>query len=173
MRLSADIATDSDAAAIASLRTEVAEDLTRLYGRGHWSFGATEKGVLRGITTSKVLVARTDGRIVGTLRLATKKPWAIDAKYFSSVRRPLYLIDMAVDPQLQRHGIGRYLLDEARIAVRAWNGEAIRLDAYNAPAGAGGFYARCGFREVGRVSYRGVPLIYFEWLPESSTAPRP
>ena len=126
MRLSADIATESDAAAIASLRTDVAEDLTRLYGRGHWSFGATEKGVLRGITTSKVLLARTDGRIVGTLRLATKKPWVID-RDFASVRRPLYLIDMAVDPRLQRHGIGRYLLDEARIAVRAWSGDSIRL----------------------------------------------
>jgi GNAT superfamily N-acetyltransferase len=167
VQLSADIATESDAAAIASLRTDAAEDLTRLYGRGHWSFGATEKGVVRGIATSKVLVARTNGRIVGTLRLATKKPWAIDAKYFASVRCPLYLIDMAVEPRLQRQGVGRYLLDEARLAARAWSGDAIRLDAYDAPAGAGGFYARCGFQEVGRVSYRGVPLIYFEWLPDS------
>jgi GNAT superfamily N-acetyltransferase len=172
MQLSADIATESDAAAIASLRTAVADDLTRLYGRGHWSFGATEKGVVRGITTSKVLVARTDGHIVGTLRLATKKPWAIDAKYFAAVHRPLYLIDMAVEPGLQRHGIGRFLLEEARLAARAWRGDGIRLDAYDAPAGAGGFYARCGFREVGRVSYRGVPLIYFEWLSDAAAQSR-
>jgi len=166
VQLAADIATEADAAAIADLRTEAAEDLTRLYGRGHWSFGATEKGVRRGILTSKVLVAKTDGRIVGTLRLAAKKPWAIDGKHFTAVRRPLYLIDMAVDPRLQRQGVGRYLLQEARLATRAWRGDAIRLDAYDAPAGAGGFYARCGFREVGRVSYRGVPLIYFEWLAQ-------
>ena len=31
-------------------------------------------------------------------------------------------------------------------------------------AGAGSFYAKCGFREVGRVRYRTVPLIYFEML---------
>jgi GNAT superfamily N-acetyltransferase len=166
VQLFVDIATESDAAAVASLRTEAADDLTRLYGRGHWSFGATENGVVRGIVTSKVLVARSNGQIVGTLRLAMKKPWAIDTKYFASSRRPLYLIDMAVDPRSQRQGIGRHLLEEARLAVRAWGSDAIRLDAYDAPAGAGGFYARCGFREVGRAAYRGVPLIYFEWLPD-------
>ena len=41
---------------------------------------------------------------------------------------------------------------------------AIRLDAYDSTAGAGGFYARCGYREVGRVTYRGTALIYFESL---------
>jgi hypothetical protein len=46
--------------------------------------------------------------------------------------------------------------------ARAWPADAVRLDAYDAPAGAGGFYARCGYRERGRVTYRGVPLIYFE-----------
>ena len=28
--------------------------------------------------------------------------------------------------------------------------------------GPGGFYVKCGFRETGRVSYRGCPLIYYE-----------
>jgi hypothetical protein len=41
---------------------------------------------------------------------------------------------------------------------------ALRLDAYDADAGAGGFYAKCGFREVGRVVYRKNPLVYFELL---------
>ena len=42
--------------------------------------------------------------------------------------------------------------------------DAIRLDAFDADAGAGEFYSKCGFREVGRASYRSVPLIYFEML---------
>jgi hypothetical protein len=50
------------------------------------------------------------------------------------------------------------------VVARAWPSQAIRLDAYDADAGAGGFYAKCGFREVGRVTYRTVPLIYFELL---------
>jgi len=38
------------------------------------------------------------------------------------------------------------------------------LDAYDAQAGAGEFYRKCGFEEVGRVIYRGTPLIYFQLL---------
>ena len=50
------------------------------------------------------------------------------------------------------------------VRLKAWPADAIRLDAYDAPAGAGDFYAKCGFREVGRATYRGVPLVYFELL---------
>ena len=56
------------------------------------------------------------------------------------------------------------MLDEAKEIARAWPGDAIRLDAYDAAAGAGEFYAKCGFREVGRATYRGTPLIYFELM---------
>ena len=53
-------------------------------------------------------------------------------------------------------------LDAAKkIAIR-WPSDAIRLDAYDGGPGAGNFYRKCGFREVGRATYRDVPLIYFE-----------
>ena len=124
----------------------------------------TDRGVATSIRTSRALVAHEDGRIAGTLRLATKKPWAIDRAYFADVKRPLYLTDMAVLPARQRSGIGRFLLAEAETLARQWPGDSIRLDAYDAPAGAGPFYTKCGFRQVGRKSYRGVPLLYFERL---------
>lgn len=158
-------ATDADAAEIATLRTAVAEDLTSHYGQGHWSSAVTDRNVLHAIKTSRLLVARSEAGIVATLRLATKKPWAIDRTYFASVRRPLYLIDMAVDIHLQRQGVGRRLLEEAKAVARAWPADAIRLDAYDGASGAGPFYAKCGFTEVGRVTYRGVRLVYFEWIP--------
>ena len=168
--LSFALATEDDAEAIALLRNRAAEHLTRLHGRGHWSGMVTDKGVQHGMSnTSRVLIAR-DRRdtIIATLRLATKKPWAIDVAYFTNVPRALYLLDMAVEPVLQQRGIGRRLLADAIPFARAWPGEsirAIRLDAYAHPqAGAGGFYARCGYREVGRVVYRGVPLVYFELI---------
>jgi len=155
-------AVESDAAELASLRTAVADRLTQEHGLGHWSLQVSEKGVLRGIQTSHVLVARSGHAILGTLRLATKRPWAIDAGYFSPVHRPLYLVDMAVLPEAQREGIGRRLCDEARRIGREWPADALRLDAYDHAAGAGAFYVKCGFREVGRVTYRRVPLIYYE-----------
>jgi len=158
------LATEVDAAELALLRTAVAERLTDEYGPGHWTGVVTDRTVLHGLKHARVLVARRGGRIVGTLRLATKKPWAIDATYFTKVRRPLYLTDMAVDPTVQRQGVGRQLLAEAAARARAWPADAIRLDSYDAAAGAGAFYAKCGFREAGRVTYRGTPLIYFEMV---------
>ena len=164
MNLSVCPAVAADIPAITSLRAAVAELVTSQYGQGHWSAAVTEQAVSRAIKSSLVLVAWKDSSIVATARLATKKPWAIDPAYFSTIRQPLYLHDMAVDPHLQRQGIGRRILEEAKAVARAWPADGLRLDAYDSPAGAGGFYANCGFREVGRVSYRGVPLIYYELL---------
>lgn len=165
VKLSLVTASADDAARIAVLKNNVAEHLSVFHGKGHWSYQSTGKGVLNGMTgNSKVLVAKQGGVIVGTLRLTTKKPWAIDPAYFTKVLQPLYLVDMAVSPDLQRRGIGTYMLQEALSFAAAWPAQAIRLDAYDAGAGAGEFYRKCGFTEKGRVVYRGVPLIYFESL---------
>ena len=110
-----------------------------------------------------MLLAREDDRTVGTLRLATKKPWAIDPELFSPCRRALYLTDMAVAAgDAAARGIGRRCLEAGAHVAAAWPAEAIRLDAYDGPAGAGGFYAKCGFQEMGRVTYRKTPLVYYE-----------
>ena len=71
---------------------------------------------------------------------------------------------MAVAPEMQGRGFGRLCIEEARRIGREWPADAIRLDAYDAAAGAGDFYRKCGFREVGRVVYRSTPLVYFEML---------
>jgi GNAT superfamily N-acetyltransferase len=102
--------------------------------------------------------------IVGTVRVAAKKPWAIDARRFAAVAKAVYLHALAVAPSEQGRGIGRLLVEQVRDVARGWPSDAIRLDACDHPAGAGGFYAKCGFREVGNVIYRGVPLTYFELL---------
>jgi ribosomal protein S18 acetylase RimI-like enzyme len=164
MELSFAIATDDDVAAITLLRAAVAADLTRRYGAGHWSCVATEKAVLRDIKTSQVLLARHTSRGVATLRLATKKPWAIDPKYFSPCTNVLYLTDMAVDPSVQRCGIGRRCLKQARTIAAASSADAIRLDAYDGEAGAGEFYRKCGFHERGRITFRKTPLVFYELL---------
>ena len=157
-------ATESDVLAIAKLRAAVAQDLTEKFGSGHWSSPGSENGVRLDLRKPGLFIARRGRRVIATLRLSTKKPWAIDPTYFTDIRVPLYLTNMAVQPDLQRCGIGRCCLEEAVRIAGAWPAGAIRLDAYDADAGAGGFYARCGFREVGRVVYRSVPLIYYERL---------
>ncbi len=164
-KVTLELANPGDAEEVAALRNAAADALTKQFGPGHWSGQCTARGVRSGMHThSKVFVARRRGRIVATLLLQTKKPWAIDTSYFTPSKKPLYLMNMAVAPALQRTGIGRACVDAARTAAARWPADAIRLDAYDAGAGAGPFYAKCGYREVGRVVYRTVPLVYYEFV---------
>jgi GNAT superfamily N-acetyltransferase len=163
-RIRLELAGPDDAGAIATLRNDAADELTRAFGKGHWSSHTSERGVGSSTKYYRIYAARRRGKILATLTLQTKKPWAIDVAYFEPCARPLYLINMAVDPKRQRAGIGRACMRAAREIAAEWPANAIRLDAYDAAAGAGQFYARCGFREVGRVVYRGTPLVYYELM---------
>ena len=156
------LATADDIPAIVTVRDSAAAELTATHGPGHWSGMTSERSVELGLRNAKVVLAKRGRKLVGTLRLATKKPWAIDASYFTPAKKVLYLLDMAVHPLAQREGVGRELLAHAAQLARAWPANAIRLDAYDAAAGAGPFYAKCGYAERGRVVYRGVPLRYYE-----------
>src|SRR5687768_13660835 len=136
MKLSVRTANDEDTPEIVALRNAVAEHLTNQYGRGHWSSCVRAQNVTRALRTSHVLVAQSNKGIVGTLRLETKKPWAIDLDYFTAVGRSLYLHDLAVFPERQGQGIGKCLVEQAKQVARAWPSDAIRVDAYDAAAGA-------------------------------------
>ncbi len=164
IRLSFTQAAEADAAAVAALRVATAGDLTVRFGRGHWSGETTERGVLAGMRDAEIWIARHGASVVGTFRLSTTRPWSIDRSFFAPSTQPLYLTDMAVRPDVQGRGFGRRCLAKAIEVAAEWPADAIRLDAYNADAGAGPFYETCEFREVGRASYRGVPLVYYERL---------
>jgi ribosomal protein S18 acetylase RimI-like enzyme len=157
-------ATLKDVPTIAALQNAAAGALTARFGEGHWSSFVTERGAALAQRHARVRVGRNGKRIVTVLRLATKKPWAIDVAYFTPVKRPLYLTGMAVSVAHQRQGFGRLAMEDARAVAEAWPADAIRLDAYDHAAGAGAFYKKCGFQERGRVAYKGDPLIYYELL---------
>jgi ribosomal protein S18 acetylase RimI-like enzyme len=160
------LATVDDAADIAEVITEAAQDLTNKHGEGHWSAVATKKGIIISMNKARVLVAKVDNKVVGTLRLTAQRPWVIDPAYFTPVHRPIYLVDMAVRPGYQRIGVGRALIEQAKAMALALTGDSIRLDAYEGVAGACGFYEKCGFTEMGHILYKKVPHVYFEWLIE-------
>ena len=145
-----------------------AENAAEVADLHYAAFGGTTEAALKTVTRrmreSKIFVARRHGQVIAMLCLTLKKPWAIDTSYFTPARLPLYLLSMAVAPPHQRKGIGRLCLQEVEKIARAWPAQAIRLDAYDTPTGAGGFYPRCGYRQVGRVVYRKTPLIYYEHL---------
>ena len=157
-----DDATQEDAEDLTALHSAAAVDLTKRFGEGHWSRAPIVRRVEAASAFARIRVGRQRGRVVTALRLQTKKPWAIDIAYFTPVRRALYLTGLVVDPKQQGAGLGRRALEDAAEIARGWPAEAIRLDAYDAAAGAGDFYRRCGYVERGRVTYRKVPLVYFE-----------
>jgi GNAT superfamily N-acetyltransferase len=157
-------ATLDDVAVIAGLQNAAAGALTARFGPGLWSSLVNERGAALAQHHARVRVGRDGKRILTVLRLATKKPWSIDASYFTPVKRPLYLTGMAVSVAHQGQGLGTLALEDARTIAREWPVDAIRLDAYDGEAGAGGFYARQGFTERGRVVYKGDPLVYYELL---------
>jgi GNAT superfamily N-acetyltransferase len=162
MRIQLQLANDDDAPGLVRLRAAVNERLEAEFGPGFWCAGLSEPGARSAVRAAQVYVARHRGGIVATLTLAARKPWAINLSYFEQRQRPFYLTNMAVHPEFQRQGVGRETIQEAQRIALAAGGDAIRLDAYDVPAGAGPFYAKCGFTEVGRTVYRAAPLIYYE-----------
>jgi len=157
-------ATLDDVGAIAALHNAAASALTGRFGPGPWSSLVSERGTALAQRHARVRVGCDGQQILTVLRLATRKPWAIEVSHFTPVKRPLYLTGMTVSVAHQGQGLGRMALEDACSVALEWPADAIRLDAYDAKAGAGVFYARCGFTQRGRVAYNGNPLIYYERL---------
>ncbi len=157
------LARPADVPEIVALRSAAAARLTREFGPGHWSRPSTAANEREGMRRGHTYVLREGTRIVAALRLVPRKP-PEHRQWFTDCRRPLYLPGMAVAADCQRRGIGRRCLEDVVRLAREWPADAIRLDAYDAPAGAGPFYERCGFREAGRRLFFGAPIIYYEMM---------
>ena len=138
--------------------------MTQRFGEGGWSAIASKTEVLKQLRASRVLVAKFDGEVVGTVRLAAVKSWAVDWRMFTRVPSALYVLGLAVTPTSRGRGFGRALMEAAKDATRSSSTDALWLDAYDSAAGAGPFYARCGFRHVGNTSHNGRALLFYEWL---------
>jgi len=164
MRLTFSDARASDAAAIVALRNSTAADLTARFGAGHWTLRTSVPAVKRSLGRARIRIGKSGRRIVTVLTLSGRKPWAIDSKYFTPAKRPLYLIGMSVAVEHQRHGLGRRALLDARKVATAWPADAIRLDSYVGRVGAGAFYRKNGYQRRGQKRCWGLPLLYYELL---------
>jgi len=161
-------ATPADAEELAAIRNAVAADQLQRFGLK--SFNTTSRGILCDLRWGQILIARRKNpkakgdQIVSSLLLVRKKPWAIDVSYFTPVEHPLYVRAMNTLPSLQRRGAGRRLLKFALTFVKPGGCDALRLDAFDAPHGAGDFYLKCGWAPRGRALFRNIPHLYFEHL---------
>jgi len=162
VKVSIDAARPDDAAAIAELRNRVADDMTRQFGQGPWSAQGSKPQVLRQMRASRMLVARHEGEAIGTVRLAVPNSHAFDASAFTTVTSSLYVLGLAVSSEHRKRGVGRKLVEHAKQIARDRGAQALWLDVFDHPAGAGPFYQRCGFRVVGPAPSASLPLTFFE-----------
>ena len=116
--LSFRFASEADIPALLELRLAIDADQAERFGDERYTTTITEKSVARNLKSSRTVVASRRGRIVGGVRIETKKPWAIDLEYFTPVRKAVYLHDVNVHPDLQRSGIGRQLLNRVTVVAK-------------------------------------------------------
>jgi GNAT superfamily N-acetyltransferase len=155
-------ATPADAEELATLRNSVAADQLQRFGVK--SFNTTSRGILCDLRWGDLLIARRKNQIISSLVFVKKKPWAIDVTYFTSVEHPLYIRSMNTLPIFQHQGAGSRLIKYALTFARRNGNDAVRLDAHDAPYGAGDFYLKCGFAPRGGALFRNTPHLYFEYL---------
>jgi GNAT superfamily N-acetyltransferase len=158
------LASADDIPELVAMRVRVSQNLAKKFGEGYWAGRPTESGERFLMRIGQVYIARHRGKLIATLALSTRKPWSIDVEHFHASTKPLYLRAMAVEPAKQGNGIGSKCIAEVRRIAADAGRDAIRLDAFDCAAGAGKFYRKCGFAEVARVVYKGVPLREFEMV---------
>ena len=111
----------------------------------------------------EIFLVHIDVSPLATFELQTNKPFWYSGKWFAEPDAPaFYLLHMAVTPARQRQGIGRDIMGAIEGMARGAGCRAVRFDAYDAAAGAGTFYRKCGYALVHRGSFNGVPLEYYE-----------
>ena len=115
--------------------------------------GATREEVAATLARHEAEVAEGQA-VLGQLRDASGRllglAWWV-ASPTPLLAHALWLYRVMVDPDLQGRNLGRLLMAGMHRLARTTDGvEMVTLD-YRSGTGVGGFYARCGYTEVGRV----------------------
>lgn len=146
-----------------ALRKQAADDLSARFGSGHWgrvgSFRTMQEHQKQGL----IYAGLRGQELVAMLRYSTQRPRFYRMEWFTDPDAPAgHLTQMAVRTDLQDSGYGRACVAAIEAIARRGGASYIRLDSYDAPAGAGEFYRKCGYQQVHRGEFNRVPLIYWE-----------
>jgi GNAT superfamily N-acetyltransferase len=137
--------------------------LVARFGEGHWAVVLSLSGTRERAKLGELYLIEDSGLAVATFILNRRRPgWYHDSWFADPGAKSGYLTHLAVRPESQRQGIGRYALAEAERWCRTADLAALRFDAYQGPAGAGPFYAKCGYTLRHSNKFRGVELHYYE-----------
>ncbi|WP_072803949.1 GNAT family N-acetyltransferase [Rhodococcoides yunnanense] len=146
-------ATPDDAAAILALR-HTAEDWLADRGIDQWRPREVPLSVIESqVAAGEFVVARlrpTDTPLVAAMRLIwSDEPIWLEENAFAG-----YVHHLVVDRSHSGRGIGRELLDWAERTTHDAGASVLRLDCVETNPQLRAYYARLGFREVGRREFR-------------------
>jgi len=104
-------------------------------------------------------VAELMGKVVGTVTVSgpydlDDAPWAQDVPWFRD-RDTAHFHQFAVDPALQRRGVGRRLVAACERWAREQGYMRMALDTAQPAVELRGLYRRLGYAEVGQVQWQG------------------
>ena len=119
----------------------------------------TADDTARRAAEGQCFVAVRRGKPVGTVTVAgpyeqASAPWAAAAPWFRD-RDTAHLHQFAVDPALQRRGLGRRLIAECEAWARARGYRLLALDTAEPAVDLRAMYRRLGYADVGHVQWEG------------------
>jgi GNAT superfamily N-acetyltransferase len=149
---------------IAAVRDDSSGDLQRRFGEGHWCGITNPDRLKREIKKGRQLyLVSSAGEPVATFAIAESGPKFLRPDWFTEPQSPaMYLTGLSVVCAGQGQGVGRWCMKFIRKNVASRGFKWLRFDAYDAPAGALDFYAKCGCAERQRFDFNGVALIAIE-----------
>lgn len=106
------------------------------------------------IKNNELLVFSKGALLVGCIALCTKMDDVYkDVKWLTKDVKSLYVHRLAVDPQFQKKGIGKKLMDYAEDFAKKNNFISIRLDTFSKNKNNMRFYERRGYKRLEKVFF--------------------
>jgi len=113
-----------------------------------------EETLREDVQSGSLFVAEQEGKIVGAVALNDEQPEQYRAvPWRCHDDRALVVHRLCVDPDHQRHGIGRRIMEFAETQARRHGFRSIRLEVYPTAAAAVTLYVRLGYIRVGEVRF--------------------
>ena len=106
------------------------------------------------IKNNELLVFSKGALLVGCIALCTKMDDVYkDVKWLTKDVKSLYVHRLAVDPQFQKKGIGKKLMDYAEDFAKKNNFISVRLDTFSKNKNNMRFYERRGYKRLEKVFF--------------------
>ena len=159
------------ARAINEMRDAARQDLTQRLGPGPWSNPSHIQSIRErislgdpiGLTRKTIFVASQGEVIVGSVAVTSFLPAFMKAKYWQDPKsKGLGVFDLVVHHELQKQGLGRFLMEACEQLARDHGFSYVRLDAFAENSNSIGFYRTIGYDERCEIDVRGCRLRLFE-----------